>query len=87
LVSEYLRARFLGFGLVDELHQDSLVLEDITLGFLIKLMIPVTFILEPDPQRLKGIKTRIVDPDGVTHRCLSIFPASLYLRSSRLNTR
>jgi hypothetical protein len=75
LVSEYLRARFLGFGLVDELHQDSLVLEDITLGFLIKLMIPVTFILEPDPQRLKGIKTRIVDPDGVDSQMLVNLPS------------
>lgn len=42
LVTEDLRARFLGFGLVDKLHQDSLVLEDVSFGFLIELVIPVT---------------------------------------------
>jgi len=32
LIAEDLGARLLGLGLVDELHEDALVLEDVTLG-------------------------------------------------------
>lgn len=46
LITEDLRACFLSLGLVDKLHQNTLVLEDVTLRFLIKLMIPVTSRIE-----------------------------------------
>jgi uncharacterized protein YjbK len=35
LIREHLCARLLRFRLVDELHEDSLVLEDVTLRFLV----------------------------------------------------
>ena len=36
LVCKHLRARLLSFGLVNVLHQHTLILEDITLGFLVE---------------------------------------------------
>lgn len=41
LVGEDLGAALLGFGLVDVLHQDALVLEDVTLRLLVEDMVPV----------------------------------------------
>ena len=41
LVGEDLGAALLGLGLVDVLHQDTLVLEDVTLRLLVEDMVPV----------------------------------------------
>jgi len=40
LVVENFRARLFGLGLVDVLHQHTLVFEDITLGFLVQGVVP-----------------------------------------------
>lgn len=40
LVVEHLRARLLGLGFVDVLHQHTLVFEDITLGLLVQGVVP-----------------------------------------------
>ena len=40
LVSEDLGTGLLGLGLVDVLHEDTLVLEDITLGLLVERVVP-----------------------------------------------
>ncbi len=40
LVGKDLGTGLLGLGLVDVLHEDTLVLEDITLGFLVKRVVP-----------------------------------------------
>jgi hypothetical protein len=40
LVSENLRTSLLGLSFVDVLHEDTLVLENVTLGLLVQLVVP-----------------------------------------------
>ncbi len=78
LVGKDLCAGRLRLCLMNILHQYTLVLKNITLGFLVKGVIAFG-----NRDQMKGarvIKRR-------TDRCLSIFPASRYFRSNLRRTR
>ena len=76
LVGNYLGAGLLGLGLVNELHQHTFVLVDVTLGLLVERVI--TGYGRETRQEKRG--------KDCAHRCLSILPASLYFLSSLRST-
>ena len=86
LVVDDLGTALLCFCLVDILHQHTLVLEDITLRFLVQRVVPAEMgnelVIRSPNQRVTRHKF-----ERKTHKCLSIFPASLYLRRSLRRTR
>jgi hypothetical protein len=75
LIAEDLGTGLLSFGFVDVFHEDSLVLEHITLGALIEFVVPGDSQSASKPA-----------PVTLTHKCLSIFPASLYFLNNLLST-
>ena len=75
LFLEVLGSELLGFGLVDVLHQDSLVLESVTLGLEVESVVADV--------SGGGAESN----DSSTYRCLSIFPPSLYFFNNRRRTR
>lgn len=80
LVAEDLGTVLLSFSFVNVLHENALVLEDVTLRFLVQGVISCNAV---------HVRTRDQDMEGTqhTHRCLSILPASLYFLNNRLKTR
>jgi len=78
LVWEHLRAWFLSLGFVDVLHQYTLVLEDITLGFLVEDVVASYH------KKIETTFEKWWETD--TYRCLSILPASRYFRNNLLKT-
>lgn len=77
LVAKDLRTGLLGLGLVNVFHQHTFVLEDVTLGLLVQRVIPKTSAMRSSVRRVTA---------ATTHRCLSIFPASLYFLNNRRKT-
>lgn len=96
LVCKVLRASLLCLGLVDVLHQHTLVLENVTLALQVELVVPANKELIGLLVSRKWTKVWITasatvhQPDRAsldTHRCLSILPASRYFRKRRRRTR
>jgi hypothetical protein len=82
LVCENLCAGLLGFSFMDVFHEHALVLEHITLGFLVKRVIPAP----PNKNNPSAHPNSTLKNKKKTHKCLSIFPASLYFLNNLLNT-
>ena len=82
LVSEDLGTGLLGLSLVNVLHKNTLVLEDVTLRLLVERVVATG----AQSARVRG-GYRMRRKQSKTHRCLSIFPASLYFLNNRRKTR